>query len=123
MARYIDGFFVTAGLFVATFLLTGLTEMSLWLRALTALLALCVGAAVFAAIVKRNSGGADTRDFVTYCALEPSFAEKVFEGDAEIFYNIGFVYGEKGEREKSIEYYKKAIEADPKLSKLLPKKK
>ena len=79
MARYIDGFFVTAGLFVATFLLTGLTEMSLWLRALTALLALCAGAAIFAAIVKRNSGGADTRDFVTYCALEPSFAEKVFE--------------------------------------------
>ena len=79
MARYIDGFFVTAGLFVATFLLTGLTEMSLWLRVLTALLALCVGAAIFAAIVKRKSDGADTRDFVTYCALEPSFAEKVFE--------------------------------------------
>ncbi|GEM_PF-1687348 len=41
-------------------------------------------------------------------------AEKVFEGDAEIFYNIGFIYGEKGDEAKSIEYYKKAIEVDPK---------
>lgn len=79
MARYIDALFVTAGIFVATFLLTGLTEMKLWMRALTALLALVAGAAVFAALAKRKNKGTNVRDFVTYCALEPGFAEKTFE--------------------------------------------
>ncbi len=79
MARYIDGFFVLAGIFVGTFLLTGLTRMTLWLRAALSLGALFAGCLVFAALNRRKRASASAGDLVTYCALEPGFAEKVFE--------------------------------------------
>lgn len=79
MGKYADGLLALAGVLIGSFLATGFFDIPLWTRIVVALLALFAGCLVFVAVVSRQKArGTGIRDFVTYCVLDPGYADKAF---------------------------------------------